>query len=372
MKKKNKGGIIIKITVLGSGHGGFAMASDLKYSGYDVVLSSVSPHNSKLKMFKILGNIKIEGMFSKYENPVVIPTDFIEEDTEQAIKRADVIMINTPAFAQDVYEELIGKFGRKGQIIVFPCGGFSAVNFNNYLKDIKREKDFYICETGSFIYTTKLTGLGSILIKSMKSKVMFASVNPKDTDYTLKIMNEIYPQFYKAENIWQTSFSNPSSTLHTITTLCNMSRIEQMGSYKNSFYDITPAVARIIEKVDKERCEIASYFFKNVMSVTEIMCSLYNIKYDNIYDTIKNIGAFKIQYAPNNLKHRYITEDVPYSLVPISTIGKKLGIETPNMDSIINIASMSNNVDYFRAGRNADKIGFSREQAIYFKETAGV
>lgn len=53
------------------------MASDLKYSGFDVVLSSVSPHNSKLRMFKILGNIKIEGMFSKYEKPVVIPTDFI-------------------------------------------------------------------------------------------------------------------------------------------------------------------------------------------------------------------------------------------------------------------------------------------------------
>lgn len=348
------------------------MASDLKYSGYDVVLSSVAPHNSKLKMFKMLGNIKIEGMFSKYEKPVVIPTDFIEEDTQKAIDRADIIMINTPAFAQDVYEELIGKYGRKGQIVIFPCGGFSAVNFDNYLKSIGRENDFYVCETGSFIYTTKLSGLGSVLIKDMKSSVMFSCVRPENTDYVLGIMNEIYPQFYKAENVWQTSFSNPSSTLHTITTLCNMSRIEQMGSYKNSFYDITPAVARIIESVDAERCKIASYFFKNVMSVTEIMCSLYNIKYDNIYDTIKNISAFKIQHAPNNLKHRYVAEDVPYSLVPISTIGKKLGINSPNMDSIINLASMSNNVDYFAEGRNSDKIGFLPCQAKYFKETVGV
>lgn len=348
------------------------MASDLKNSGFDVVLSSVAPHNSKLKMFKILGNIKIEGMFSKYEKPVVIPTDFIEENTPKAIDRADIIMINTPAFAQEVYEKLIGKYGRNGQIVVFPCGGFSAVNFDNYLKSIGRQNDFYVCETGSFIYTTKLTSLGSVLIKDMKKNVMFACVNPKNTDYALGVMNEIYPQFYKAENVWQTSFSNPSSTLHTITTLCNMSRIEQMGSYKNSFYDITPAVARIIETVDEERCKIASHFFKNVMSVTEIMCSLYNIKYDNIYDTIKNISAFKIQYAPNSLKHRYVTEDVPYSLVPISTIGKKLGINSPNMDSIINLASMSNNVDYFAEGRNADKIGFTPEQAVYMNEMAGV
>ena len=344
------------------------MASDLKYSGFDVVLSSVSPHNSKLKMFKMLGNIKIEGMFEKYKEPVVLSTDFIEEDTAEAIKSADIIMMNTPAFAQQTYSEMIAEYGRRGQIVVFPCGGFSAVNFNNFLKSKNRDKDFYVAETGSFIYTTKLTGLGSVLIKSMKSSVMFSTVNPEQTDYALNIMNRIYPQFYKAENVWQTSFSNPSSVLHTITTLCNMSRIEQMGSYKNSFYDITPAVARIIEKVDEERCQIAKCFFKNVLTVSEIMCSLYNIHYDNIYDTIKNISAFKIQYAPGDLKHRYITEDIPYSLVPIATIGKKLGIDTHNMDAIINLANMSNDVDYWIEGRNADKIGFEKEQAKYFSE----
>lgn len=349
----------MKITVLGSGHGGFAMASDLKYSGYDVVLSSAAPHNSKLLLFKNLGKIKIEGMIEKYKTPVIINTDFIEEDTIKAIRRADIIMMNTPAFAQEMYSQMIGEFGKKGQIVVFPCGGFSAVNFHNYLKGIKREQDFVVCETGSFIYTTKLTGMGSILIKSMKSNVMFSAYNPQDTDGVLHQLNKIYPQFYKAENVWQTSFSNPSSVLHTITTLCNMSRIEQMGSYKNSFYDITPGVARIIEKVDKERCEVAKHFYKNVLSVTEIMCSLYNLEYSNIYDTIRNIAAFKIQHAPNDLKHRYVTEDIPYSLVPISTIGKKLGIATPNADSIINIACMSNDTDYWNLGRNADKIGFS-------------
>lgn len=348
----------MKITVLGSGHGGFAMSSDLYNSGFDVVLSAIAPYNSKLQKFKAIGNIIIEGMFDKYINPVTLDTGFIEEDVVRAVMRADIIFMNTPAFGQEIYSEIIKNYGHRGQIIVFPCGGFSAVNFNNYLKQSGRESDFIVCETGSFIYTTKLKGYNSVLIKSMKSKVMLSCVDESKTDYALFILNKIYPQFYKAENVWQTSFSNPSSVLHTITTLCNMSRIEQMGGYKNSFYDITPAVARIIEKVDEERCEIAKHFYKNVMNVSEIMCSLYNLDYDNIYDTIKNISAFKIQYAPENLQHRYISEDIPYSLVPIATIGKKLGISTPNMDSIINLACMSNNIDYWNEGRNADKIGF--------------
>lgn len=361
----------MKISILGSGHGGFAMASDLTNDGFDVKLSSVYSHNSKLLKFKNAKQIKIESMFEKYPEPVIVKTDFIDENPINTIKWGDIIFINTPAFAQDEYEQLIGEYGHKGQILVFPCGGFSAVNCKNYFKSINRENDFIICETGSFIYTTKLKGEDTILIKSMKSSVMFGCVEEEKTDFALKIANEIYPQFYKAENVWQTSFSNPSTVLHTVTTLLNMSRIEQLGSYKNSYYDITPSIARIMEKVDEERCQIARRFFKNVMTVSEIMCSLYDLHYDNIYDTIKHISAFKIQYAPNSMEHRYVSEDVPYSMVPIATIGKKLGIDTSNMDSIINIACMANNKDYWKEGRNADKIGFSKELVIY-KEKAAV
>ncbi len=349
----------MNITVLGSGHGGFAMSSDLKLSGYNVLLSSVAPHNSKLQYFKLLGKITVEGVSTKFKCPIETETDFIEEDTVKAIQFGDIIMVNTPAFAQDIYCQMIGKFGRKGQIVIFPCGGFSAVNFSNYLSSIGRGYDFTVCETGSFLYTTKLTGTGGVLIKSIKEKVMFSACRKEETDYALKVINEIYPQFYKAENVWQTSFSNPSSVLHTITTLCNMSRIEQLGSYRNSYYDITPSVARIIEKVDEERIKVARHFYSKPMTVTEIMCSLYNLHYDNIYDTIKNISAFKIQYAPGNMQHRYVTEDVPYSLVPISTIAKKINIDTPNMDAIINLACMANDTDYWETGRNADKIGFT-------------
>lgn len=360
----------MKIGILGSGHGGFAMASDLSYSGFDVSLSSVYPHNSKLRYYKRAGKIKIEGMFEKYSSPVVVNTDYIEEDTKKVIENSDIIFINTPAYGQETYNKMTAEFGHKGQIIVFPCGGFSAINCKNYMKSVNRQNDFVICETGSFIYTTKLKGTDTILIKSMKSKVMFACVDEEKTDYALKVLNKIFPQFYRAENVWQTSFSNPSSVLHTITTLCNMSRIEQLGSYQNSFYDITPSVARIIEKTDEERCEIARHFYKNVMNVTEIMCSLYNIHYDNIYDTIKNISAFKIQWSPNSMKHRYVSEDVPYSMVPIATIGKKLGIKTPYTDSIINLACMANEKDYWNEGRNADKIGFKTDETVYPKKTA--
>ena len=53
---------------------------------------------------------------------------------------------------------------------------------------------------------------------------------------------------------------------------------------------------------------------------------------------------------PETLDHRYITEDVPYGLIPISELGRKLGVTTPLIDSFIEIASMIIQKDFRKTG----------------------
>ena len=354
----------MNISILGAGHGGLAMSADLKLLGHNVKLSAVEEHSLNLKLLKSIGYITVNGVTSLKKGPVTTSSDFVCNNIKETIEFAEIIFVNVPAFAQDYYNECICKYGQNGQIIVYPCGGFSALNFYNYLKEHSRENDFIVGETSSFIYTTKITAPATVLIKSIKDKVMFSSITENSTKKSLSILNKIYPQFKPAQNVWQTSFNNPSSVLHTITTLLNTSRIEQFGSYKNSHFDITPSVARVIEKVDKERVEIAKYFYNNPMTVTEIMNSLYSLDYDNIYDVIMGIKAYNVQHSPENMQHRYISEDIPYSLVPIATLGKKLNLPTTNMESIINLACMCNDTDYWKNGRNAEKIGFTNENLV--------
>lgn len=54
---------------------------------------------------------------------------------------------------------------------------------------------------------------------------------------------------------------------------------------------------------------------------------------------------------------RYIFEDVPYSLIPISSIGRELGIKTPAINSIINIASLITGKDFYDEGRTITRLG---------------
>ena len=46
--------------------------------------------------------------------------------------------------------------------------------------------------------------------------------------------------------------------------------------------------------------------------------------------------------SPQSVTHRYITEDVPYLLVPLSEMGKMVKVPTPTIDAIIHLAGIIN------------------------------
>ena len=56
------------------------------------------------------------------------------------------------------------------------------------------------------------------------------------------------------------------------------------------------------------------------------------------------------------LNHRYITEDVPMSMVPIWSLAQRYGVSVRGMDSIIRLACIIHHTDYYRRGRTADKL----------------
>ena len=62
--------------------------------------------------------------------------------------------------------------------------------------------------------------------------------------------------------------------------------------------------------------------------------------------------------APPSLQHRYVSEDVPYGLVPITGFGDLLGVPTPAADSMIILSSISNDSDYWKDGLTLEKLGF--------------
>jgi len=55
-----------------------------------------------------------------------------------------------------------------------------------------------------------------------------------------------------------------------------------------------------------------------------------------------------------------VTEDVPYGMVLLSTLGDLLRVPTPTHDAAIQLTSIINRTDYWKTGRGMKQLGLSR------------
>ena len=59
--------------------------------------------------------------------------------------------------------------------------------------------------------------------------------------------------------------------------------------------------------------------------------------------------------GPNDLNGRYLTEDVPCSLVAMVEVARLAGVSTPVMDSVVILASTLKSENYLESGRTLEK-----------------
>lgn len=83
---------------------------------------------------------------------------------------------------------------------------------------------------------------------------------------------------------------------------------------------------------------------------------ILNVSMDAVFgrDSIKAGEQMK---GPGSLHHRYMTEDVPYGLVLMASLGDLLRVPTPTMTSIIHLCSVISGVNYVAEGRGAKQLG---------------
>ena len=126
---------------------------------------------------------------------------------------------------------------------------------------------------------------------------------------------------------------------------------------------VTKHAALIVEDLDKERLAIAEAMDVKTISARKWLYQTYGSVGTDLYEAIQNTHAYKLVGSPRSINHRYIWEDVPTGLIPLSSLGNKLDVPTPMIDSFINLATSifreDFNINFFERGRTLKKLGLN-------------
>jgi len=338
--------------VAGAGNGGLSMAGHLGLMGFEVRLYNRTDEH--LNAVRWYGGVDLEGAVEGF-GPIRLATSSIQA----AVEGADVIMIVTPSTAHFSLAAAMAPFLHDGQIIVLNPGRTGgALEFNEVLRREKIWTMPVIVEAQTFIYASRMVNRHRGHIFRIKNGVPASALPSHMTPDALAVMNQAFPAFTAGSNVLATSLENIGAVFHPALTLLNAGWIESTeGNFEYYLQGISPSVARVLQKIDDERLAVARALGIRTVSAREWLYLTYDSPGEDLCSAIRATAGYAGIKAPPTINHRYIWEDVPMSLVPMSSIGGMLGIPTPTIDLVISLAETMNNTDYRAGGRTVETLG---------------
>lgn len=348
----------MRIAVLTAGNAGQAFAGGLTLDGHDVHLAAVPGHDEQIRVIQTFGGVLVEGTNAAGKRGGFAEIARVDTDVATAIRDAEVAFIVAPAFGQDTYFDLIVEHARDGLVVVIQPGKFGALRLVQMMREAGRDpRSLLITETDTFLYAAKIHGLDRIWLRGVKNVLPLAAWPSTRTDEAIEVLHGVHRQYVGAPNVLATSVSDAAYALHPVTTLLDLSRLEAMGPYRTKAYSITPGVGRMVEAVDDERVAVAHALGVESDPLLHQLHDMYGLDGDTVFEAISKTTVHVDQLTPRSADHRYVTEEIPYGLVPMSALGRLVGVPTPNIDAVITLASTINGVDYRTTGRQLSAMG---------------
>lgn len=301
-------------------------------------------------------------------------------DMEQAMAFSDFYVMICPSFAQEMFFKEMIPYLRDGITLLTMPGNYASLVFEEMLRAAERE-DLALClvDSISIPWACRLTEPGKVGIMGLKE---FLPVSVSLTGNTLCCetgrvdgstadgrMEQAKAQVEQILPIPVEILPNPlvagleniNFGGHPLMTIVNIGLLENFPGQFNYYKDCcSKATANAAAKMDLERLAVGKALGFDLRTELEAMNALYGCQETSVYDfNRKSVAHGKVNSAPDSAKARYISEDVPYILVPVHELAALCDIPVPLVDACITIASAYNDEDYLKTGRTLAKMGLA-------------
>jgi opine dehydrogenase len=344
----------LKITVIGAGHGGKAMAAEMASRGFDVTLYNRTYSN--IEVIDMRGGIEL---VTEDGREVFGPLSKATSEMEEGLAEADLVMIVIPASGHRSVGLSAAPYLQDDQIVVLNPGRTGgALEFAQALKEGHCECEPIVCESETFLFASRSIGPAEARIFRTKYSVPVAAFPTPRTEEALKTINQVYPQFIPAKSVLHTSLNNMGAVFHPALTLLNAGWIEStLGDFEFYMEGVTSSTARVLESLDAERVAVAEAIGIRAQTAREWLYRAYAAEGDDLFSAMHANPGYKGIKAPNRLRHRYIFEEIPCSLIPMAELGAAYEVKTPTIRALIHLACTVHDTDYWQRGRTLDNLG---------------
>ena len=347
------------VAIIGAGIGGIYLAAELGLAGFKLRLHDID--DARLADIRAFGGIDVEG-----ERGGFAAVERATSDLGSAVDDgADVVIVVTGGNAQAAVARSLAPLLRDGQVILLIQGNTGgSLIVRRALDEAGCRADVAVAEMDNYPYSCRRlapTRIRPIVVKRWLQIAAFpgnriAAVHPR--------LSPLFPQAVASPNALYTGFTNANAMLHVANCVANAARIESGDSYRFYAEGVTPAVAHLYEAINSERIAVARALGASVPTLEDWFDRVYGVREASLVEACRRLtynsdGPYQATGTPSSLDHKFITEDVPTGLIPMSALGAAAGVPTPAIDALVEVVRNMTGRDFASEARTLDRLGLS-------------
>jgi opine dehydrogenase len=346
------------VAIVGAGIGGVYLAAELGLSGCRLRLHDRD--DARLHQFRARGGVDVEGGRAGFAAIELVTTN-----PAAAVEGAEIIAVVTGGTYQEGAARDLAPHLRDGQLILLVQGNTGgALVVRRALDRAGCRARVDIAEMDNYPYSCWRLGPTRIRPIVRKRWLQIAAFPGERSAAVFARLSPLFPEAVAAPTIVSTGFMNANAMLHVANCVGNAGRIDNGGAYKFYAEGVTPAVARLYRAINAERVAVAAAFGAEVPNLEDWFERVYGVRGADLGETCRLLtttsdGPYQATGTPKSWDHKYIAEDVPAGLIPMSALAAAAAVPTPAIDAVIRTASVMAGNNFTADARTLDRMGLA-------------
>ena len=342
----------MKIAVLGGGHGCYAAAADLSEAGHEVRLWRRD--SAALGPVIEAGTIVLKDAAGAREVRIALATARIEE----ALRDAELILIPSPAVAQDYIARAIAPHLVSGQVVFLPPGTFGSYVMARLVGEAGCNAEIAWAETGTLPYLARKHGEREVNV-TVRAVHLPTGVYPARCEsHAMAVIRQVYPSAHGCGDALSGALMNAGPVIHPPLMVMNAAPLQHFKRWDIHNEGTQPAVRAVTDRLDQERIAIREALGYGAPHYP--LADHYNNDrwmYGDAHRKLVKSGDWREHIDLHS--HRYIVEDTELGLAFLASVARWSGTDAPIAHGLLAIVGGFLGRDLRHGPRTLEALGLA-------------
>jgi opine dehydrogenase len=342
----------VKIAVLGGGHGCHAAAADLSEAGHEVRLWR---RDAAALTDVQRGGIRLKDARGTRDVKVTLATG----DIGVAVRGAELVLIPSPAVAQDDIARAMAPHLVDGQVVFLPPGTFGSFTMHSVVRASGNGARVSYAETGTLPWLARKHGAAEVAITVRAVRLPTGVFPARDAEPALAVIAQAFPGVIEpCGDALSGALMNAGPIIHPPLILMNAAPLQHFERWDIHHEGTQPSVRAVTSALDHERIAVREALGYGAPHFP--LADHYDNDrwmYGDAHKKLTDSGDWRETIDLHT--HRYMLEDTVLGLALLASVARYAGVDAPVAHGLLAIAGAVLGRDLRAGPRTFEALGLA-------------